>query len=105
MVLSSLRDLRFIRKRVREKPQQLEGDRYFQERVKYLSLALGGGLVGYLASATFLSVLYYPNFWIWLALVVALKRQIVSSIPGPERRRYRWARPLKQSQRSMALPS
>jgi probable O-glycosylation ligase (exosortase A-associated) len=105
MVLSSLRDLRFIRNRIKQNPQQLEEDRHFQERVRYLTLALGGSLAGYLVSGIFLSVLYYPNFWIWMALVVALKRQVVSSIPGPERARYRWARPLKQSQRSMSLPS
>jgi O-antigen ligase len=105
MLLSSLRDLRFIRKRIREKPQRLEEDIHFRERVRYLTLALGGSLPGFLASGAFISVLYYPNFWIWLALVVALKRQVVSSIPGSERRRYRWARPLKQSQRSMSLPS
>lgn len=105
MVLSSLRDLRFIRKRIRENPQQLEEDKYFRERVRYLTLALGGSLPGFLVSGAFLSVLYYPNFWIWMALVVALKRQVVSSIPGPERTRYRWARPLKQGQRSMSSPS
>ena len=105
MVLSSLRDLRLIRKRIREKPQQLEEDKYFRERVRYLTLALGGSLPGFLVSGTFLSVLYYPNFWIWMALVVALKRQVISSVAVPERVRYRWARPLKQSQRSMSLPS
>lgn len=105
IVLSSLKDLRFIRNRIKQKSQGLEDDRYFREKVRYLTLALGGGLAGFLVSGTFLSVLYYPNFWIWMALVVALKRQVVSSIPGPERTRYRWARPLKQGQRSASLPS
>lgn len=105
MVLSSLRDLRFIRNRIKQNPQRFEDDRYFRERVRYLTLALGGSLPGFLASGAFLSVLYYPNFWIWMALVVALKRQVVSSIPGPERTRYRWARPVEQSQRSTSSPS
>jgi probable O-glycosylation ligase (exosortase A-associated) len=105
LVLSSLRDLRFMRKRIREQPQQSADDRYFRERVRYLTLALGGSLAGFLVSGTFLSVLYYPNFWIWMALVVALKRQVVSSVAVPERVRYRWARPLKQRLRSMSSPS
>jgi O-antigen ligase len=105
MLLSSLGDLRFIRKRIRENPQRSQDDIYFQERVKYLSLALGGSLAGYLVSGIFISVLYYPNFWIWIAMVVALKRQVISSIPVPESVRHRWARPVKQGQRSLSLPS
>lgn len=80
MLLSSLKDLRFIRKWIREQPHQSEEDRYFPQRVRYLTLALGGSLVGFLVSGTFLSVLFYPNFWLWMAMVVALRRLVISSV-------------------------
>jgi hypothetical protein len=34
--------------------------------------ALDGGLIGYLISSTFLTVLFYPMFWFQLAMTVAL---------------------------------
>ncbi len=40
----------------------------------YVTLAIDGSLVGYLVSGTFISVLYYPHFWILLAFMAALKK-------------------------------
>ena len=91
MVLSSLKNLRFIRKKMREHHQQSEGDPYFPERIRYLTLALEGSLVGFLVSGVFISVLYYPHFWIWMALVVALRRQVMTSIPDPEIMQRHWS--------------
>jgi O-antigen ligase len=84
MILSSLKDLRFIRKRLRGHRMQRHGNTDTFEFFWYLTFGLGGSLAAYLASGTFISVLYYPHFWIWMGIVVALRRQVVSSIPGPE---------------------
>ena len=85
MILSSLNDLRFIRKRLREHPMQRQGNTDIFELFRYLTFCLGGSLGAYLVSGTFISVLYYPHFWIWMALVVALKRQFISfSHPRPQ---------------------
>lgn len=35
--------------------------------------AIFGGMIGYLATSTFISTLYYPTFWIMMALAVALR--------------------------------
>ena len=35
--------------------------------------AILGGMIGYLATSTFISTLYYPTFWIMMALAVALR--------------------------------
>jgi len=35
--------------------------------------AILGGMIGYLTTSTFISTLYYPTFWIMMALAVALK--------------------------------
>jgi len=40
----------------------------------YLSRAMEGSLIGFLFSGIFISILYYPNFWILMGFVVALKR-------------------------------
>lgn len=42
--------------------------------VYYLSYGLDGALIGYLASGFFVTVLYYPFFWINLAFTMALYR-------------------------------
>lgn len=44
-----------------------------------LSLGLDGGMIGYLISAQFVTVLYYPYQWIALALTVALHNTAVRS--------------------------
>ena len=35
--------------------------------------AISGGMIGYLATSAFISTLYYPTFWIMMALAVALR--------------------------------
>lgn len=83
MVLSSLKDLRIVRRKMREQHRESERDMDLRERLRYLTFALEGSLAGFLVSGVFISVLYYPHFWIWMALVVVLKRQVASSMPGP----------------------
>jgi hypothetical protein len=104
MILSSLNDLRFIRKRLREHPMQRHGNTDTSELFRYLTFGLGGSLGAYLASATFISTLYYPHFWIWMGIVVALRRQVVSSIPGPESMHNQQELPLSRTKRSTSFP-
>jgi O-antigen ligase len=40
--------------------------------IMYVSYGLDGGLVGFMVSGFFISVLYYPFFWFQLAMTVAL---------------------------------
>jgi putative inorganic carbon (HCO3(-)) transporter len=40
----------------------------------WVSRGLDGGMIGYLVSAQFISVVYYPYFWIGMAMAVALNR-------------------------------
>lgn len=42
--------------------------------------AILGGLIGYLTTSTFISTLYYPTFWIMMALAVALRNTTQSSL-------------------------
>lgn len=43
--------------------------------------AILGGMMGYLTTSTFISTLYYPTFWIMMALAVAL-RNTTMTLPG-----------------------
>lgn len=41
---------------------------------KYSAIGLAGGLIGFLVSGAFVSMLYYPQFWILTGIFVALHR-------------------------------
>ena len=49
----------------------------------YIAHGLDGGLVGCMVSSIFISILFYPMFWVQLALTVALhelsKKQLQKS--------------------------
>lgn len=46
----------------------------------YVGMGLAGGLIGFLVSAAFLSVLYYPHFWTFMAVAVALRRTVEKTL-------------------------
>lgn len=47
--------------------------------------AILGGMIGYLATSTFISTLYYPTFWTMMALAVSLRNTTMnSSAPSNE---------------------
>jgi hypothetical protein len=53
-----------------------------------MAYGLDGALVSYLVAGFFVTVLYYPFFWINLALTVALSATTsasLSSLPAPRR--------------------
>jgi hypothetical protein len=39
----------------------------------FIALAINGSLIGYLISGAFISVLYYPHFWLLTAITCTLK--------------------------------
>jgi len=75
MLYASLKDLRFVRKVARRTfytPAQTDTHHY--QKIENLALALEGSVCGFLISGIFLSVLYYPLFWIWMGIVAAFKQ-------------------------------
>ncbi len=72
MLYSIYKDLRFMRKLgLRE---YSGGDHDGINKIVSLSLAMAGSLIGFLVSGAFISVLYYPSFWVLMGFVVALKK-------------------------------
>ncbi len=51
----------------------------------YMAQGLDGALVGFIASGFFISVLYYPFFWINFAMTVALHNAALDSLTSDER--------------------
>jgi len=45
-------------------------------KLKFIIFGINGALLGYLVSGIFLSVLYYPHFWILTAISVAIKNVV-----------------------------
>jgi len=56
--------------------EQLGGNKF----ISYMAHGLDGALVGYLVSGFFVTVLYYPYFWINLAMTVALNQAAKNKI-------------------------
>jgi O-antigen ligase len=64
------KDLAWVRQLSRQRP----GGGEATTAVLPLAHAMEASLVGFLVSSLFLSTLYYPNFWIAMGFVVALRR-------------------------------
>jgi O-antigen ligase len=87
MVFNMLKDLKTIKSRasgpIRNGPGPGPGEGSRSKKTRpvnplanknyALALALEGALVSYLVSGAFISVLYYPNFWILMGFIVSLK--------------------------------
>jgi hypothetical protein len=48
------------------------GKRLHNKFLTYMAYGLDAGLVGYLVAGFFVTVLYYPFFWVQMAMTVAL---------------------------------
>lgn len=85
ILYTNYKDLRFVIKQQKELEIDLQNGKVSMSpeeretllkdltRAQYYAYALVGSLIGYLSSATFLSMLYFSHFWILTALIVALK--------------------------------
>lgn len=77
MTFFSFMDLKNI-KNIVKKRKDFSSDDYCK-KVYYLALALEASLIGFFVSSLFISTLYYPNFWLLCAFIVALKKIVVNS--------------------------
>ena len=72
MLYYILRDLRFVRRY--DLAKSIRVVHSGTEESVYLSLTLTASLIGLLVNGAFISVLYYPSFWILMGFVVALRK-------------------------------
>jgi len=78
MVGMNIRDLNYIKKNTIQKPKQ-QKERSAGSKKYHLALALEGSMIAYLVSGAFISILYYPNFWIFTGFVISLKNIVIQS--------------------------
>jgi len=85
MLYSFFKSMRFVigsnkdlveEEQARTSPQDLETG----NKCRLLGLGLSGSMIGFLVSAAFLSVLYYPQFWLMCSLGISLKKCKLLSI-------------------------
>jgi O-antigen ligase len=84
MIVLTVRNLRFIQKSDGTGSTGAGGALPFAS----LGMALEAGLLGYLVTGIFISVLYYPNFWLLMGFTLSLRkilerRQGITERPGP----------------------
>jgi len=85
MLLLTVKNLWYIQRLAAIDKSPVDGSLQFAS----LAMSLEAGLVGYLASGAFLSVLYYPNFWLLMGFTLSLRkildrRQGIPARPGPQ---------------------
>jgi len=49
-------------------------------KIRFIIFGITGAMLGYLVSGIFLSVLYYPHFWLLMGICVALKNTVQEQI-------------------------
>ena len=101
MLVQCYRDLKWIRKRFSPADSRQKRGQIVQagEDVRmYLARAMEGGLIGFIVSGVFISILWYPALWIMVAFVVALRNisetQSEGALPTVVQTKRHWGIPL-----------
>lgn len=81
MLYSSYKDIKWIIKKEKRECNQADIAQQLH-RIRFIILGITGALCGYMVSGTFLSVFYYPHFWLLIALYGALKNIAQMIIPN-----------------------
>jgi len=82
MLYFSYKDLKWILKKEKEfLLKQNQSKEIIQQlhKIKFIIFGITGAMLGYLVSGAFLSVLYYPHFWLLISLCVALRNIVINS--------------------------
>jgi len=85
MLYFSYKDLKWILKKEKEfLLKQNQSKEIIQQlhKIKFIIFGITGAMLGYLVSGAFLSVLYYPYFWLLIALYSALENIAQMIIPN-----------------------
>ena len=75
MLYSSYKDMKWI---LKQKCNQIDIIQQLH-KIKFIIFGITGAMLGYLVSGIFLSVLYYPHFWLLISLCVALRNIVINS--------------------------
>lgn len=81
IIYYSLKDLKITRKLCLQ--HEINNTDNQRERFYYLTIALEGSMVSYLVSGIFISILYYPNFYILVGFIMSLKKIVILNYNSP----------------------
>ena len=76
MLYFSYKELKWILKKEKEfLLKQNQSKEIIQQlhKIRFIIFGITGAMLGYLVSGAFLSVLYYPHFWLLIALFVSIR--------------------------------
>jgi len=67
-----------LKKKVEQKLIDFENNLFIYQlhKTRFIIFGINGALIGYLVSGAFLSVLYYPHFWLLIAVSTAISNII-----------------------------
>ena len=82
MIYFSYKDLKWILKIEKDFLFKQQFDKTIQKlhKIRFIIFGITGAMLGYLISGIFLSVLYYPHFWLLIALCVALRNIVQNQV-------------------------
>ncbi|RLJ04632.1 MAG: hypothetical protein DRP08_01285 [Candidatus Aenigmatarchaeota archaeon] len=82
MIYFSYKDLKWILKIEKDFLFKQQSDKTIQKlhKIRFIIFGITGAMLGYLISGIFLSVLYYPHFWLLIALCVALRNIVQNQV-------------------------
>ncbi|CAD7772030.1 O-Antigen ligase [Candidatus Methanoperedenaceae archaeon GB37] len=82
MIYFSYKDLKWILKIEKDFLFKQQSDKTIQKlhKIRFIIFGITGAMLGYLISGIFLSVLYYPHFWLLIALCVALRNIVQNRV-------------------------
>jgi O-antigen ligase len=79
IVYYNLKDLKAI-KSLTDNKKPVNKSHKIEDKFYFMAVALEGSLISYLVSGIFISILYYPNFWISMGFIISLRKIVLSKV-------------------------
>jgi len=77
LVISNIKDLNLIKRTTFMRNKKGSSN---SGKIYYFALACEGSLLTFLISGSFISILYYPNFWILMGFIISLKNITIAGL-------------------------
>lgn len=79
IVYYNLKDLKRI-KSLTDNKKTVNKSHIFEDKYYFMAVALEGSIISFLVSGIFISILYYPNFWICMGFIISLRKIVLSKV-------------------------
>ena len=79
IVYYNFKDLKKI-KSLKDNKKSVNKSNNIEDKYYFMAVALEGSLISYLVSGIFISILYYPNFWIIMGFILSLRNIVLFNV-------------------------